>query len=131
MQPHGRVRFRMRKQLEEQLQRDEELGIIERIEDPKPWVSPIVIAPKPKSPGKVCACVDMRQANKAIKYERHVTPTIKEIVFRKLDLNQGYTQIKLAPESGCITTFSTHIGLMRYKRLDFLEYQVLPKSSKT
>ena len=79
-QPHRRVPFHVRKQLEEQLQRDEELGVIERIEGPTPWVSPIVVAPKPKSPGKVRVCVDMRQANKAIKRERHVTPTIKEMI---------------------------------------------------
>ena len=48
-QPHRRVPFHVRKQLEEQLRRDEELGVIERIEGPTPWVSPIVVAPKPKS----------------------------------------------------------------------------------
>lgn len=61
-------------------------------------VSPIVVAPKPKSPGQIRVCVDMRQANQAITRERHVTPTIKEIirdlsgekVFSKLDLSQGY-----------------------------------------
>ena len=111
----------------DQLRRDEELGVIERIEGPTPWVSPIVVAPKPKSPGKVHVCVDMHQANKAIKRERHVTPTIKEMigdlngakVFSKLDLNQGYNQLELAPESRYITTFGTHMDLMRYKRLNF------------
>ena len=39
-----------------------------------------MVAPKPKSPGQVSVCVDMRQANQAIKRERHVTPTIKEII---------------------------------------------------
>ena len=79
--------------------------MIERIEGPTPWVSPIVVAPKPKSPVKVRVCVDMRQANKAVKNERHVTPTVKEMigdlngarVFSKLDLNQGYNQLELAP----------------------------------
>jgi hypothetical protein len=126
-QPCRRVPFHVRQQLEEQLKRDEEVGVIERIEGPTPWVSPIVVAPKPKSPGKVRVCVDMRQANQAIKRERHVTPTIKEIigdlngakVFIKLDLNQGYNQLELAPESRYITTFGTHLGLMRYKRLNF------------
>ena len=122
-QPHRRVPFHVRQQLEEQLKRDEDLGVLERIEGPTPWVSPIVVAPKPKSPGQVRVCVDMRQANQAIKRERHVTPTIKEIigdlngakVFSKLDLNQGYNQLELAPESRYITTFGTHLGLMRYK----------------
>ena len=126
-QPHRRIPFLVRKQLEEQLQQDEKLGVIERIEGPTPWVSPIVVAPKPKSPGKVRVCVDMRQANRAIRRERHITPTIKEMIgdlngakiFSKLDLNQGYNQLELAPESRYITTFSTHLGLMRYKRLNF------------
>ena len=95
-QPHRRVPFHVRQQLEEQLKRDEDLGVVERIEGPTPWVSPIVIAPKPNSPRQVRVCVDMRQANQAIKRERQVTPTIKEIigdlngakVFSKLDLNK-------------------------------------------
>ena len=40
-------------------------------------------------------------------------------IFSKLDLNQGYNQLELAPESRYITTFSTHLGLMRFKRLNF------------
>ena len=126
-QPHRRVLFHVHQQLEEQLKQDKVLGVVKRIEGPTPWVSPIVVAPKPKSPGKVRICVDMCQANQAIKWERHVTPTIKEIigdlngakVFSKLDLNQGYNQLELAPESQYITTFGTHLGLMRYKRLNF------------
>ena len=86
-----------------------------------------MVAPKPKSPGQVCVCVDMRQANQAIKRERHVTPTIKEIiadlngakVFSKLGLKQRYNQLELAPESRYITTFGTHLGLIRYKKLNF------------
>ena len=77
---------------------------------------PIAVASKPKSPGKIRVCFEMRQANKAIKRERHVTPTVKEMigdlngarVFSKLDLNQGYNQLELALESRYITTFSTH-----------------------
>ena len=126
-QPHRRVPFHVRQQLEEQLKRDEEFGVIERIEGPTPWVSPIVVAPKPKSPGQIRVCMDMRQANQAIKRERHVTPSIKEIigdlngakVFSKLDHNQGYNQLELAPESRYITTFGTHLGLMKYKQLSF------------
>ena len=40
-------------------------------------------------------------------------------VFGKLDLNQGYNQLELTSESRYITTFSTHLGLMRFKRLNF------------
>ena len=40
-------------------------------------------------------------------------------VFSKLDLNQGYHQLSLHPDSRHITTFSTHISLFRYKHLSF------------
>jgi hypothetical protein len=54
-------------------------------------------------------------------------PTMDELIqdlddstiFTKLDLNQGYHQLDLHPDSRHITTFSTHIGLFRYKRLNF------------
>ncbi|KAK3726803.1 hypothetical protein QZH41_007213 [Actinostola sp. cb2023] len=126
-QPRRRIPFHVRKQLEEQLERDERNGVIEKVEGPTPWVSPVVIAPKPKQPGKIRMCVDMRQANQAVQRERHITPTIKEVindlngatVFSKLDLNQGYNQLELAPESRYITTFSTHAGLRRFARLNF------------
>ena len=113
--------FHVRKQLEEQLRKDEELDVIERVDGPTPWVSPIVVAPEPKDPGKIRVCVDMRRANAAIPRERHATVTIKEMVgdlngatvFSKLDLNQGYNQLELAPKSRYIITFGTHLGLIR------------------
>ena len=69
----------------------------------------------------------MRRANEAIIRERHPIPTIEEvlydlngsIVFSKLDLRWGFHQIELDEESREITTFVTHRGLYRYKRLMF------------
>ena len=69
----------------------------------------------------------MREANKAIERERHMLPTLDEVihdlnggtVFSKLDLNQGYHQLLLHLDSRHITKFSTHTGLFRYKRLSF------------
>ena len=92
---------------------------------PTPWVSPIVIVPK--SSGQVRMCADMWEANKAVKREKPLMPTIDDLVaelngatvFSKLDLLSGYHQLELEPESRNITTFSTHIGLRRYKRLMF------------
>ena len=40
-------------------------------------------------------------------------------MFSKLDLKWGYHQLELTPESRDITTFTTHCGLYRYKRLLF------------
>ena len=126
-QHYRRTPFHVRKHIEEQIKKDEALGIIEKATGPTPWVSPVVVVPKPKSPGKVRVCVDMRSANRAIQRERHSTPTLDELkamltgasVFSKLDLNQGYNQLELDEESRYITTFATHLGLYRYKRLFF------------
>lgn len=40
-------------------------------------------------------------------------------VFSKLDLTQAYHQLELSPKSRHITTFMTHVGLFRYKRLNY------------
>ena len=69
----------------------------------------------------------MRQPNRAIERERHITPTIDDIinqlngssVFSKPDLTAGYHQCILDEQSRYITTFTRHIGLRRYKRLSF------------
>ena len=127
-QPHRRIPFHMRKKVETELQRLEDCDVIEKVTNkPTPWVSPIVVAPKPKSPEEIRICVDMRLPNKAIKRERHVTPTIDDVIadlsgaeyFSKLDLRTGYHQLLLHPDSRYITTFSTHAGLYRYKSLSF------------
>ena len=81
----------------------------------------------PKDSREVRICVDMREANRVVKREKHLMPTTDDLiadrnpatVFIKLDLSSGYHQFELSLESWNITTFSTHIGLRRYKRLVF------------
>ncbi|XP_064469571.1 uncharacterized protein K02A2.6-like [Ornithodoros turicata] len=126
-QPYRRVPFALRKKVEAELDRLLALDIIEVAEGATPWVSPIVIVPKPRNPEEIRLCLDMRCANKAIVRERHVCPTVDDIIttlngettFTKLDLRNGYHQLELDPESRVITTFATHVGLFRYKRLIF------------
>ena len=85
-------------------------------------MSPLVVIPKKN--GDVRICVDMRKANQAIIRERHPMPTIDDLIHTLngatvLDLRAGYHQLTLTPESRYITTFITHKGLRRYKRLNF------------
>ena len=123
-QKFRRLPFHVREQVEAELKNLEELDIIERAEGPTPWVSPIVVVPKKTG---IRICVDMRAANQAIQRERHPVPTVEDLivdlngstVFSKIDLNQGYHQLELEENSRGITTFATHIGLFRYKRLTF------------
>ena len=69
----------------------------------------------------------MRVANKAIKRVRHPIPTVDDVSFElngaqffsKLYLSQAYHQLELDEDRRNITTFSTHVGLFRKKRLNY------------
>ena len=126
-QPQRRTPFHLRLKVESEIHRLENDDIIEKIPEgmPTDWVSPVVIVPK--RDGNIRLCVDMRIANTAIKRTRHPIPTVEAVsmelngarIFSKLDLAQAYHQLELCPASRSITTFSTHCGLYRYKRLNY------------
>ncbi|CAC5397235.1 unnamed protein product [Mytilus coruscus] len=126
IQPMRRVPFNLRDKLAKKLDELLDLDIIEHVNEPSQWVSPVVVVPK-RSGDDIRLCVDMRQSNTAVKRVRHPIPTIDELlqemnsskVFSKLDVTWAYHQIELKPESREITTFVTHKGLFRYKRLMF------------
>ena len=126
-QPYRKEPFHLQSKIEAELKKLEDLGIIEDAVGSTPWVSNMVAALKPKDPESVRICVDMHIMNKAIKHKCHPMPTVEEIihdldgatVFSKIDLSAGYHQIELHPDWRYITTFSTHTGLKRYKRLNF------------
>ena len=122
-----KIPFHMRPKIDDEEQRLLREDTIEKVPvgEPTPWVSPIVTPPK--KDGSIRLCIDMREPNKAIMRERHNMPTLDELihdlngatVFSKLDLSSGYHQLELHPSSRYITTFRTHNGLYRYKRLNF------------
>ncbi|XP_062569364.1 uncharacterized protein K02A2.6-like [Saccostrea cucullata] len=125
-QPIRRLPYHMREAVGNKIDELENLDVIEKVEGPTPWVSPLVCIPKPKQ-NDVRICVDMRQANNAIMRERFPIPNVEETLqemngatcFSKLDLKSGFHQIELEPDSRNITTFVCHKGLYRYKRLMF------------
>ena len=124
-QPYRRMPFNLREMVQDKTTELLELGIIEPVEGPAPWVKPVVIVPK--NNGEIRLCIDMRQANQAILQRRYPMPTVDDVlhtmngskVFSKLDLKWGYHQLELSPESREITTFATPDGLFRYKCLLF------------
>ncbi|KAK7099536.1 hypothetical protein V1264_003664 [Littorina saxatilis] len=124
---HNRAPFHLRDKVEKELNKLQEQDIIEKVTGPTEWVSRIVTPPKPKNPSEIRVCCDMRDVNKAVLRTRHITSTIEELVsdlngakvFSKIDLRSGYHQLELDPASRQFTTFSTHLGLYRYKRLPF------------
>ena len=66
-----RIPFHLRKKVEKELEQLERQGIIEKVDGPTPWVSPLVVIPKKN--GDIRICVDMRLPNKAIDRERHAS----------------------------------------------------------
>ena len=71
-------------------------NIIEKVEGPTPWVSPIVTFPQSNNAQRVRICIEMRLPKIAFKQERHISPTLDDIIhalyggtlFSKLDSNK-------------------------------------------
>lgn len=124
-QPIRKVPIHLEEMVEKKLDEMLNQGIIEMVNEPREWISPMVIVPKPD--GSIRICIDMRQANKAIVREKHPLPTLDDIlpklskskVFSKFDVKNAFHQLELGKKSRYITTFITKRGLMQYKRLIF------------
>ena len=109
--------------MEEEHEGLQKLEIIEQVNGPTSWVNPTVAVPKKDN--KIRLCLDMRRGNETIIRERQIKPKVEDILtelhgakyFSKLDLREGYHQLELHPNSRYITTFATHKGFFRYKRL--------------
>ena len=115
----------LQKRVKEQIDKLLEEDIIEKVNGPVSWLSPIV--PIMKSNNAVRICVDMRRANSAVLKKKYPFPTMEDVrykirkskFFTKLDVRQAFHQIELNKTSREITTFTTHVGIYRYKRLFF------------
>lgn len=120
-----RVAIPQMQPVKEELERMQQLGVIERVTEPTSWCSGMVVVPKSK--GKVRICVDLTKLNTSVKRERHPMPSVEQIlaqvgdskVFTKLDANSGFWQIPLAAESALLTTFITPFGRFCFRRLPF------------
>ena len=93
------------------------------INEPAPWVSNTVIAPK--SDGSIRITLDARNVNKAIMPTNHPIPRHEDIkaklsgckIFSKMDFKSAFWQIELDESSRYLTAFHTNDKLYRYKRL--------------
>ena len=120
-----RVPFSLRKQVKEELQRMEAMGVISKVIEPTPWCAGMVVVVK-KS-GAVRICVDLKALNESVMREVHPIPGVEEAlaklagstVFSKLDANSGFWQIPLSPESRLLTTFITPFGRYCFNKLPF------------
>ena len=119
------VSLHLREKVKNAIQKMLGNDVIEAVNGPTPWVSPIV--PVIKENGTVRVCTDARLLNTAITREVHTSPTIDELavelneakIISKFDFESGYHQLELDEKSRDITVFITDDGLYRYKRLNF------------
>lgn len=120
-----RVPIALKEKVSEKIDQLLEADIIERVDGASPWVSPLVVVLKDS--GDVRLCVDMRRANAAIRRENHPIPTFDDFLcrlskakwFSRLDIKEAFHQVELAKNCRHITTFISHRGMFRYKRLMF------------
>ena len=77
-QPYRRIPFNLRGKIRDKTTELLDMGKIEPVEGPAPWVNPVVIVPK--NNGEIRLCVDMRQANQAIMRRRYPIPTVDEVL---------------------------------------------------
>ncbi len=110
--------------LEEMIQDMEKQDIIER--STSPWGAPCLLVAKPNNKGYRFV-VDYRGINKLIELQAQPLPTTEEALsnlgsaqptyFTTLDLQSGFYQITIDPESRPYTAFRCHLGLFQFKRL--------------
>ena len=89
------------------------------------WCAPIVPVRKPDK--SIRLCVDYRELNKVTPLDRHVIPTLPEILDRigqaniisKIDLTAGFHQILIEPQSRHLTTFLSPRGKFQFIRMPF------------
>ena len=122
--PPRKVPSALQKQVREELNRMESLGVIAKQDEPTDWVHSMVIVRKP---GKIRVCIDPKDLNPAIKREHYHLVTVEEIaerlpnakVFSKFDATHGFWHVELDDESSKLLTFNTPFGRYRYRRLPF------------
>lgn len=123
--PPRKVPVTIKLKVKTELERMEQLGVIEKVQEPTEWVNSMVTVIKPN--GKLRICIDPRNLNKAIKREHFPMRTIEEIVsgmpdakiFSVLDASSGFWQVKLDQESAKLCTFNTPYGRYMFTRLPF------------
>ena len=131
-QAHRRIPFSVRPKLEAELEKLEADDVIERVEKPTSWVSPVVITPK-RSSNEIRLNVDMREANKAILRTHTVMPTLDDII-NELNRATVFSHLIIFLVPAKDKDMDTDVDASNYVSGDFfadgfLEY--LPSGSRT
>ena len=118
-QPVRRVPIAIKEQLQKELQRMEEMGVIAKEEQPTDWISSLVTVKKPN--GKIRVCIDPIPLNRALLRSQHLMPTLEDLlpelaearIFSVVDVRNGFWHISLDDQSSKLTAFGTPFGKYR------------------
>nr|XP_037289031.1 uncharacterized protein LOC119181893 [Rhipicephalus microplus] len=95
-----RIPIPLREVVRHELDKLEEGGVIRRVDNPTPWCSGLVVVRK--ADGSYRLCVDLTQLNKVVLRERHILPTVEQV----LDL-LGLLGDASFLQAGCNSQFSS------------------------
>lgn len=107
----------------QELDRQEQEGIIEKCYEPTQWCMGFFVIPKAN--GTIRTIHDFRPLNRWVIRKRYLMPTIDQILLRrrkfrfatKIDVSMQYYTFVLDKESSNLCVFSTPFGKYRFKRL--------------
>lgn len=122
--PPRRIPYAIRNNVKKELQKMEEMGVIERVSEPSPAVSPMTAVMRN---AKLRICMDPTELNKNIRRRHFPMKTVEEISakvagakwFTKLDCEKGFWQIKVSKRTSNYLAMSTPWGRYKYLRLPF------------
>ena len=103
--PPRRVPVVLKENLKHELERLQSLGIIERVTEPTPWVSSLVVVQKPN--GQIWVCLDPKDLNKVLRRSHYPTLTVDDIVpalsrakvFSTVDTKNSFWHVELDDDS--------------------------------
>ena len=123
--PPRKIALSLQPKLERELDEMVKQVVIVPVDEPTDWVNSLVVREKPN--GSLRICLDPKDLNKAIKREHYPIPTADMVtnklqgatLFSHLDGKSAYWNVELDEESSKLTTFNTHKGRFRYKKMPY------------
>ena len=131
-----RVPVHLQDAFHEEVERLVKIDVLEKVTEPTEWVNSFVIVEKvidssnAHSPNhsikkSICLCIDPKDQNEALEREPYYSRSIDELismfagakVFAIVDMDKGYWQVVLHPESRKLTCMAFDIGRYQLKRL--------------
>ena len=131
-----RVPVHLQDAFHEEVEQLVKIDVLEKVTEPTEWVNSLVIVEKvidssnAHSPNHVIKksirlCIDPKDLNEALEREPYYSRSIDELismfagakVFTIVDMDKGYWQVVLHPESRKLTCMAFDIGRYQFKRL--------------